>query len=56
MRVLCVGGSPSDELVMSSLRRLRVVSESYTDADSYAEVLLSVCEGVGILLFVGEGH
>jgi hypothetical protein len=50
MRVLRVGGSPSGELVVSSLRRLCDVS------DSDEEVLLSFSVGVEILLLFGDGH
>ena len=53
MRVLRVGGSPSDGLVMSSLRRLCGVCGV---SDSDEEVLLSVGVGVGILLLFGDGH
>jgi hypothetical protein len=49
VRVVCVGGSPSDELVMSSLRRLCDLSDS-------DEEVLSVCGGVEVLLLFGDGH
>ena len=49
VRVLCVGGSPSDELVVSSLGRLCGLS---TDGG----VSLSVCVGVEVLRLFGDGH